>query len=137
MCQFILAFLGILGVNALNWLIKRKDKIEKATGWAMVFVAGFILVLGLFTHDWWVNSGQHSVFEQITQEAKFTGLVSEKLESKVNHAHGIEDGSGLFGLPLSLGNWVLVILWLVPIWWYYVKKYKKHKLKNLSDPHGE
>src|SRR3989344_8043990 len=46
-----LAFLGILGVNGLTWLVARKDKVERATGWAMVFVAGFILTLCLFSHD--------------------------------------------------------------------------------------
>ncbi|HEY4510402.1 MAG TPA: cytochrome c biogenesis protein CcdA, partial [Candidatus Paceibacterota bacterium] len=50
----LLAILGILGVNALSWLVARKDKIERATGWGMVFVAGFIIVLGLFSHAWWV-----------------------------------------------------------------------------------
>lgn len=44
----LLAFLAILGVNGLNWLMARKDAVERATGWAMVFVAGFILTLGLF-----------------------------------------------------------------------------------------
>ncbi|MBI4994786.1 cytochrome C biogenesis protein, partial [Candidatus Peregrinibacteria bacterium] len=64
----LLAILGILGVNALKWLVARKDKIERATGWGMVFVAAFILVLGLFTHDWWVHSGQHTLLEEVTQE---------------------------------------------------------------------
>ena len=68
----LLAVLAILGVNALNWLVARKDKIERATGWGMVFVAGYILVLGLFSHDWWVASGQHSLFESLTQESALT-----------------------------------------------------------------
>jgi len=122
----LLAFLGILGINALSWLVARKDKVERATGWSMVFIAGFILVLGLFTHDWWVNSGQHTLFEEITQEERFSGIVSEKLNVEAPHAHGLEEGPGLLGLPLGLGNWVLVGLWIVPMWWYY----KKSKVKN-------
>src|SRR3989338_9259801 len=47
---FLLALLGVLGVNALSWLVARKEKVERATGWGMVFVAGFILVAGLVTH---------------------------------------------------------------------------------------
>ena len=124
---FLLAILGVLGVNALTWLVKRKDKIERATGWGMVFIAGFILVLGLFTHDWWVASGQHTVFEELTQEHAVTTLFAEQIGQGEAHAHApgeAEGNTGLFGLPLGLGNWVLVILWVIPMWWYYIKKRK-------------
>ena len=130
---FLLAILGVLGVNALTWLVKRKDKIERATGWGMVFVAGFILVLGLFTHDWWVASGQHTVFEELTQEETVTNLFAEQIGQGKAHAHGtqeLEGKTGLFGLPLQLGNWVLVGLWIFPMWWYYVKNRKQKKIEN-------
>ncbi len=120
-----LAMLALLGVNGLSWLVTRKDAIERATGWAMVFVAGFILTLGLFTHDWYVNSGVHTWFETLTQEARFTGIIAENLDSDVVHSHGIEDGPGLFGLPLWLGNWTLVFLWVFPIWWWWARKRKE------------
>ncbi|MCH7605030.1 cytochrome C biogenesis protein [Patescibacteria group bacterium] len=125
---FLLAILGVLGVNGLSWLVKRKDKVERATGWGMVFVAGFILVLGLFTHDWWVQSGQHSLFEQVTQENTVTNLFAEKIGQGKAHAHvsqEIEGKTGLLGLPLVLGNWVLVGLWILPLWWYYLKNRRK------------
>lgn len=118
----LLAFLAILGVNGLNWLMTRKDTVERMTGWAMVFVAGFILTLGLFSHDWWVNSGLHSGLEVITQEARFTGLVNDTLGTNVAHEHGLEEGEGLFGLPLEWGSWFLVIVWLIPIWWWWFRK---------------
>ena len=117
----ILAILGILGVNALKWVVARKDKVENFTGWAMVFVAGFILVLGLFTHDWWVYSGQHTTFESITQEERFLSIISKKIGVDPPHTHEIPQGVGLFGLALWLGNWVLVFLWILPIWWNYFR----------------
>lgn len=128
----LLALLGVLGVNALSWLVARKDKIEKATGWGMVFIAGFILVLGLFSHDWWVASGQHTLIEEITQEERFLNIVSENMGVEPAHIHGSEElagKTGLFGLPLWLGSWVLVALWLIPMWWYTLKK--KQVLKRL------
>ncbi|MEK7610740.1 MAG: cytochrome c biogenesis protein CcdA [Patescibacteria group bacterium] len=118
----ILAFLAILGVNALSWLVARKDKLERATGWAMVFVAGFILTLGLFTHDWWVASGQHTFLESLTQEEHFTTLLAQNLGTANVHRHGPEEvvgDTGLFGLPLWLGNWFLVALWIVPMVWMW------------------
>lgn len=121
----LLAVLAILGVNGLNWLVTRKDRIEKATGWAMVFVAGFILVLGLFSHAWWVASGSHTMFEKITQEHLFLDILRENLNSTVTHAHGVEETvgmTGLFGLPLAWGNWALVALWIFPLWWWWRKE---------------
>ncbi|MBI3421199.1 MAG: hypothetical protein HY006_03985 [Candidatus Sungbacteria bacterium] len=121
-----LALLAILGVNGLSWLIARKGKIEKATGWGMVFVAGFILVLGLFSHAWWVYSGQHTLLEELTQEEYFLGVIIRQFSlAGLPHAHGAVElvrQTGLFGLPLWLGNWALVGLWVFPLWWYYMKK---------------
>lgn len=135
----LLAFLAILGVNGLNWLMTRKAYIERLTGWMMVFVAGFILTLGLFSHDWWVNSGLHTGLETLTQETYFTTLLNKNFSTDVQHVHGLESGTGLFGLPLGLGHWTLVFLWLLPIWWWWFKKRKtlyshpSHKLKVLQE----
>lgn len=120
-----LALLGILGVNALQSLVRHKEKIERATGWGMVFVAAFIFTLGLFSHDWWVNSGQHVLFEEIIQEQRFTNLIADNLDVANIHTHGIvQNPRTLFGLPWQLGNWVLVFLWTLPFWWYYLKQKK-------------
>ena len=121
-----LAILGIIGVNALAGLMKHKEKIERATGWGMVFVAAFILVLGLFSHDWWVLSGQHTFLESVTQEERFLGVVSDRLNVAAPHEHGLPpaDHTGLLGLPLPLGTWTLLFLWILPLFWYLKKKKK-------------
>lgn len=121
----LLSVLAVLGVNGLNWLIARKDKIERATGWAMVFVAGFILTLGLFTHDWWVNSGQHNLLEKVTQEAWFNTRLNEQLGTTVAHEHGLQVGTGIFGQPLDWGNWFIMLLWILPFWWFYAREKKR------------
>lgn len=118
----LLAFLAILGVNGLSWLMAHKPTVERVTGWAMVFVAGFILTLGLFTHDWWVNSGIHNALEAITQESFFNSWFNNALGQNVAHMHGLEEGAGLFGQPLWWGHWFLVLVWLIPIWWWYAKR---------------
>ncbi len=121
----ILAGLAIIGVNGLNWLVTKKDKIEKGTGWAMVFVAGFIFTLGFFTHDWWVNSGTHVLLEKVTQEQTFLGIINARLETETTHEHILEEGTGLFGFPLWLGSWVMVLLWVIPLWWWFFNERKK------------
>ncbi len=128
---FILAILAVLGVNGLVWLVARKEKIERVNGWVMVFVAGFILTLGLFTHDWWTNSGQHNLLEKFTQEQTFTAAINDQLGTAVPHAHGaIENAVGLFGQPAEWGNWFIVFLWLLPFWWMY----RKEKARVLGTP---
>lgn len=121
----ILAGLAIIGVNGLNWLVTKKDKIERGTGWAMIFVAGFIFTLGFFTHDWWVNSGTHTLLEKVTQEEQFLGIINDRLDTETTHEHLLEEGTGLFGFPLWLGNWVMVILWIIPLWWWLSRERKK------------
>lgn len=121
----LLAFLAVLGVNGLNWLMAHKPTVERVTGWGMVFVAGFILTLGLFTHDWWVNSGIHNLLEAATQESYFNAWFNSALDQNVAHVHGLEDGVGLFGQPLWWGHYFLVLVWLIPIWLYYRKKRRK------------
>ncbi|MEK7193527.1 MAG: cytochrome c biogenesis protein CcdA [Patescibacteria group bacterium] len=121
-----LAILGILGVNALSSLVKHKEKIARATGWGMVFVAAFILVLGLFSHDWWVTSGQHTYLEELTGEEHYLNIIAKNLGAASVHQHGLPpaDNTGLFGLPLPLGTWTLLFLWVLPFFWYYYKKKK-------------
>lgn len=134
----LLAILGILGINALTWLVARKDKVERATGWGMVFVAAFILALGLFTHDWWVLSGQHTLLEEVTQEERFLGIITQRLNlGPPPHTHGPEDligKTGLFGLPLWFGNWALIGLWVLPLWWYYMKKRRRLNSMEVQPP---
>lgn len=118
----VLAFLGVMGVNGLQWIVARKDRVERATGVAMVFVAGFILTLGLFSHDWWVNSGIHTQLEKLTQEETLLEVLRGNLNSTVTHSHGIATGTGLFGLPLWLGSPFMIVLWLIPLWWMWLKR---------------
>lgn len=134
----LLAVFAILGVNALSWLVARKDKVERATGWGMVYVAGFILVLGLFTHGWWVFSGQHTLFEELTGEEQVLGSIIRHFNlGGIPHSHGIPTGTGLFGLPFWLGNWALALFWILPIWWYFWKKKKNMKTASEEEKNIE
>lgn len=119
-----LAILGIIGINATRYLIRHKDVLEKSMGWVLIFVGGFILVLGLFTHNGWVYSGQHLMFEILTGEAFWINILSGRLGVEVPHAHGLPTGTGLFGLPYWLGPWVMVALWSIAMFWY-LRKQKK------------
>lgn len=128
----LLAILGILGINATKALVTRKESIAKATAWGMVFVGAFLFTLGFFSHDWWVFSGMHTLLEEITQEDRLLGILKGRWESAVIHTHGIPTGTGFFGLPLWLGNWVFVLMMALPLWgsWFL----ERRKLSVLIEP---
>lgn len=51
-----LSVLGILSVNALPGLLKRKEAVDRLIGWALVMRASFIvLTLGIVLWYWWTN----------------------------------------------------------------------------------
>lgn len=129
----VLAMLGIIGVNAIQALIRHREGIQRATAWGMVFVGAFLFTMGFFGHDWWVYSGQHVLWEDLTQEARFTGMLSERFEAVAPHTHGIPTGTGLLGVPLAWGNWVFVLLMILPVWWYWLRK--RNEVRAL--PEGE
>ena len=120
---FILAFLAILGINATKFLVTHKDTVSKITAWSTIYIGGFLLTLGLFSHDWWVASGMHTLFEMITQENLITNLLGSKVQ-ELGHAHGIPTGSGLFGMPIVLGTPFILFIWIFPMVWYYLFKKK-------------
>ncbi len=128
----LLAMLAILGVNATAFLVRRRAAVERATGWATVFVGGFMLTLGLFTHDWYVYSGIHTFLEQLTQEEAITNLLGQQV-GVLGHAHEFPAGVGLLGQPLSWGSWFMVAVWIIPMMWYWRAKKKEAD----SAPEGE
>ncbi len=120
----LLAMLAILGVNATAFLVPGRTAVERATGWATVFVGGFMLTLGLFTHDWYVYSGIHTFLEQLTQEEAITNLLGQQVGA-LGHAHEFPAGVGLFGQPISWGSWFMVAIWIIPMVWYWRAKNKE------------
>ncbi len=120
----LLTLLAVLGVNWFKHLTLKKDMFDRANGWAMLFVSGFVLTLGLFTHEWFMQKG--------TLFAHFVG------------SSGSVTGSpaGIMGQPLLWANCILVLLWLIPLWWHYVREHKRvfgspihaiHKLEYTMD----
>jgi len=68
----------------------------------------------------------------LTQEHAITSIFAKRIGQGQAHTHGTEElvgKTGLFGLPLWLGNWALVLLWIVPMWWYYINKRKMQSVK--------
>ena len=60
-----IAILAILGISATQTLVKKRVAVEKATGFGLVGVGAFILLLGLFGHAWWERSPIHLAWNQL------------------------------------------------------------------------
>ncbi|MSR76120.1 MAG: hypothetical protein EXS68_00835 [Candidatus Ryanbacteria bacterium] len=113
---FILTFYAILGVNATGFLVKHRTKVEKSTGWAMVFIAGFLFTLGTFTHDWYVYSGIHTYLESLTQEEAITTILGSNI-GKLGHAHSAPAPGNLW-----IGSYMMVTIWLIPFVWIWLRR---------------
>ena len=102
-----LSVLGILGINALGGVVKRKVTVEKFMGWALVSLGAFILTMGLFGNRWWAQSLFH------WRWAEFVYKISPRLsESAFGHVGALE----IFPWIVFLG------LIIVPILYYLAKR---------------
>lgn len=121
----ILAFLAILGVNATNFLIRHKEKVASGTAWGMIFVGGFLFMIGAFGHDGYLYSGIHTFLEKLTQEEFITNILGEKIAT-LGHGHELPPQ----GNYLVYAPWAMVILWIVPLWWWYFRNKSRGKAQS-------
>jgi cytochrome c-type biogenesis protein len=122
----LLAVLAALGVDALTFLMKKKDTLTRFTAWGVVGVGAFILSFGLLGHDWYVYSGIHSLLELVTREASFVTSYAEQFGG-LGHAHEMPTGK-----YLKYGSWLMVTLITVPMIWTWRKKKKEVLPDNLE-----
>lgn len=119
-----LAILAILGVSATGWVTKQKEKVESFIGWALVYIGAFIFMNGAFTHEWYVQSGIHNLWERLLE--KSLNLIGTLFGSKniagrfgelVEHHHEV------ISSPFNrMGNWVMVALFSLPLVWNWFRK---------------
>ncbi len=71
----LFSLLAILGINATKGLITSRIKIEKITGWMLIFIGSFLIVNGLpGVHDWYESTIVHIGWNNLVS---MTGLPVE------------------------------------------------------------
>lgn len=104
-----LAILGLLGVNALKWISKRKASVDKIMGWGLVGVGSFILTYGIMGMDWWEDGPIHKVWND------FVLRISPNLAEQVGHdllvPRGFVDAPLWAGWAFFIGLVVLSVIW--------------------------
>src|SRR3989338_1870914 len=108
-----LSVLGIIGINAAGGILKHKITMDKITGWALVAIASFIVLNGVFGHLWYEGSlfhdGLNTFFGKIGGESIAEAEIPiEQFEKEVPY--------------FKLGAWFNLLLPLLILIWYYIKK---------------
>ncbi len=101
----LIGILAILGISATQTLVKKRVAVEKATGFGLVAVGAFILLLGLFGHPWWERSPMHLAWNEIMP------------------LFGIEPELTMGAHQIMVIPWtMLVLLIVIPVIGYVLKK---------------
>lgn len=109
-----LAILGLLGVNALGWITKRKASVDKVMGWGLVGVGSFILTYGIMGMNWWEDGPLHIAWNN------FVFNIAPNLAEL--EGHDLLVPKGFVDAPLWTG-WVFFIgLVALSVIWYKVRK---------------
>ena len=109
-----LAILGLLGINALSWITKRKNAVDKVMGWALIGVGSFILTYGVMGMQWWEDGPIHNAWND------FIFSIAPNVAELKNHDLLVP--KGFIDAPIWAG-WVFFFgLVALSIIWYKVKK---------------
>ena len=118
-----LAILGLLGINFLNWIAKKKTSVDKIMGWGLTVVGSLIFTYGIMGMRWWEDGPIHSAWNN------FILRISPNLAEKVGHELLVP--KGFVDAPLWAG-WVLFIgLIFITFIWYKARK-KVYNVENIN-----
>ena len=118
-----LAILGLLGINALGWLTKRKASVDKIMGWALVAVGSFILTYGIMGMRWWEDGPIHKAWNDF-----IFGIAPSVAELE---GHDLLVPKGFIDAPLWAGWAFFFGLVALSIVWYTIKRRSNSNKKNL------
>jgi cytochrome c-type biogenesis protein len=109
-----LSVLGILGVNALPGLLKRKVTVDKIVGWSLVALASFITLNGVFSHYWYEASFFHEGLNMLAERIGGERLAEAAIEMEVEEIHLME-----------WAPWANLALMLGTLFWFWWKNGKQ------------
>ncbi len=101
----ILAVLGVLGYNALDFLKNNREKIESITGWILILFGAFVLNYGLFGMSFWEESFIHQGWNDFVRDV-FPSIAEEE-------GHEVFEGAIETD---TLTPWIIIaIMFLIPL----------------------
>lgn len=111
-----LATLGIIGISLSKKVAKLAPKVDRWSGFALVFFGAFILTIGALGMHWWEDSILHEGYNNFLLD------VAPNLAELEDHPVF----QGVFVAPIWVGWAVLAILFTIPLYWDVLRR-KKHE----------
>lgn len=110
----LLAVLAILGINATVSVKRKRETIEKITGWMLIFLGAFLVIQGI--------PGGHEWYEKTFVHIGWNNLVSMTPIPAEFHV-GTHQHDVFLDFELSGGQASMLFAFLLaaPVVWYYVK----------------
>jgi cytochrome c-type biogenesis protein len=114
----LFSLLAILGINATKSLTTNRIKVEKITGWMLIFIGSFLIINGLpGGHNWYESTIIHIGWNNLVS---MTGLPVEFHIGQ--HTHESLYG---FEIPQDVIPFLMITLIAFPVAWYFIKKKKE------------
>src|SRR3990172_7295941 len=111
----LFSLLAILGINATKGLTSNRIKIEKITGWMLIFIGSFLIINGFpGGHDWYESTIVHIGWNNLVS---MTGLPVEFHIGEHIHQKMFD-----FVIPQEIIAIIFSGLIVFPIAWYFVNK---------------
>lgn len=111
----LFSLLAILGINATKSLTSNRIKIEKITGWMLIFIGSFLIINGIpGGHDWYESTIVHIGWNNLVST---TGLPVEFHIGEHIHQKMFD-----FVIPPEIIPIIFSGLIVFPIAWYFVNK---------------
>jgi cytochrome c-type biogenesis protein len=109
-----LAILGLLGVNSLHWIVKKKSAVDRVMGWGLLGVGSFIATYGIMGMRWWEEGALHIAWNNLIMR------ISPNLAEQAGHELLVP--RGFVDAPIWAG-WVFFLgVIVVSVIWYKMKK---------------
>ena len=109
-----LAILGLIGINPLGWITKKKTSVDKIMGWGLIVVGAFILTYGVMGMAWWEDGPIHIAWNN------FISQISPSLAEK--EGHDLLVPRGFVEAPLWAGWTSFLGLIALSFVWYKTRK---------------
>ena len=119
----LLAILGLLGINSLKWIAKKKAAIDKIMGWALITVGSFIFTYGIMGMLWWEDGPIHIAWNN------FVFSISPNIAEL--EGHDLLVPKGFIDAPLWAGWAFFLGLILLSYIWYKLKTNREFKKAHL------
>lgn len=124
----LISLLAILGINSSAWFVKKKDIINRVMGWMLVLVGAFILLNGVYGHEFYEDTFFHTGLNDLWMRwgggrlAETADVLSVETETK-----GFSLLASFLGRPPTMeeiqryGMATFYALLFIPVIWYTVK----------------